>query len=95
MTIQKYTGYKGLLLNKAVKKKYNEFTKHGYKEIKLEELWDYLENYRWQKKAAKSVWEKRRDILLVTENEFFDYQVIRARTIRPQDFDWNNIDDLL
>ncbi|MDF0479724.1 post-transcriptional regulator [Vagococcus sp. PNs007] len=95
MTVPNYTGYKGLLLNTAVKKKYNEFTKHGYKEIKLEEFWDYLENYRWQKKDAKNVWEKRRDILSVTENEFFDYQVIRASTIRPQDFDWNKIDDLL
>ena len=95
MTVQNYKGYKGLILNKAVKKKCHEFNKHGYKEIKLEEIWDYLENYRWQKKGVKNIWEKRRDVVTATANEFFDYQVIRASTIRPQDFDWTSIDDLL
>lgn len=84
-----------LFLNKAVKSKCNEFHENGYQSVQELDMWEYLITYRWVKNDGLTLAEKKQDVFLLTFNDFFDFQRIKAQTRDVRRFDWDDIQDLL
>ncbi|QIL45891.1 hypothetical protein G7081_01670 [Vagococcus coleopterorum] len=82
-------------LNTKVKVKAAELQEEGYKKVVPSSLWDYIIAYRWKREFPKTISEMKIDIESITANDYFDYQVICAQTVKSHEFDWDKIKDLL
>ncbi|UQF12642.1 post-transcriptional regulator [Vagococcus lutrae] len=57
------------------------------------ELWEYMQEKVWHHDWSTK--EKRQSVMIITPNDFFDYQRVKAQVKDVLSFDWEDIDDLL
>ena len=93
--ISRMTWQEKLFLNKFVRHKCKEFHKSGYLTVNEEDLWCYLQDYRWKHTSKLTFSEKKKEIDEILFNDYFDYQRIQAQTKAPQEFDWDDMTDIL
>lgn len=86
---------KRLRLKRQVKKKCGELVANGYQQITEEAMWEYLFDYRWKKFDEINYGTLLKDVQLVSSNDFFDYQMIKAQTNQVSDAEWKNLNNLL
>lgn len=84
-----------LRLKRLVKKKRRELVNNGYQHITEEAIWEYLLDYRWKKVDLSNYSLLLKDVPLVTSNDFFDYQMIKAQTANVDKSDWKDLNNLL
>lgn len=80
-------------LRRGMKQKTKEFHRLGYLNMTEAELWEYMQEKVWHHDWSTK--EKRQSVLIITPNDFFDYQRVKAQVKDVLSFDWEDIDDLL
>lgn len=73
------------LLHPIIKERVTTFCAAGYQEVTVEELWQYVLEYRWKKRCPQTLQAMKIDLRQITPNNFFDYQQIKA--VQKKDFD--------
>lgn len=80
-------------LSRAVRQKCQKLKKNGLQGIGEKEVWEYLYDQNWQ--GARTLKSKRKKIQSLSGMEVIDNQRKKAITTSSDDFDWNDLDDLL
>ena len=82
-------------IQREIRKKCKDFHRQGYKSIFADDLYSYLQHFRWKHKQNWTLKQKKEDVHKVTVNDFFDYQQVESQKKAIEEFDWNQMEDLL
>lgn len=72
-------------LNASINELVLIFQEYGYQNISKSDILDYLVNYRWKKIKPETINLMKKDIQLITVNDFFDFQ--QVKTMKQENFD--------
>ena len=71
-----------------------EFHRLGYTEIKIDDLWRYLKNFRWKKKMPVHYYQQIKEILSLKPNHYLDFASLEAQVYKVPSLDEMDLEDL-
>ncbi|MGM9923737.1 MAG: post-transcriptional regulator [Bacillus sp. (in: firmicutes)] len=87
--------YRSILLP-ALHSKREEFILLGYKDMKVEHLWEFLKKKKWKKEEDRMLYQLINDILTITIGEYMTYNTVEAfKASQREEIDMDAFRDLL
>ncbi len=77
-----------------IKRKKNDFSKKGYDNVSLDDLWLYFSHYRWKHHRPDHYIQAVREILTLTPNEYFNYATLKAQVYDVKDMEEYDLSQL-
>lgn len=78
-----------------LKKKQVEFNRNGYKEVSMEDLWEYCTAFKWKHEVPSRYYQKVNDILSISLNDYFNFASLKAQVYNVSSLEDMEFDDLL
>ena len=78
-----------------LKKKLNEFKKHGYNQVSLDDLWEYCIDFMWKHHKPERYYQEVDDIMSINFNDYFNYASLKAQVYNVSSLDEMELDDIL
>ncbi|WP_423189737.1 post-transcriptional regulator [Alkalibacterium sp. f15] len=78
-----------------LKKKLNEFRKHGYNQVSLDDLWEYCIDFMWKHHKPERYYQEVNDIMSINSNDYFNFASLKAQVYNVSSLDEMELDDIL
>lgn len=75
--------------------KQEEFSRNGYNEVTIEDLWKYCNTFLWKHIRPERYHEEVKAIMAIGLNDYFNFASLEAQVYNVSSLDEMKLDDIL